>query len=88
MFLIARDCGQCPTCMTQEFMAMAYTKLPYVKVIRFYDGRFEYLSPHKWRNEKDGGGWDEVGLWHERWETCHEGQLNTFKTIKTQTILY
>ena len=63
-FLIINAGGYLYSCseLTQEILASA--RNDNIKVIRFHEGKFEFLSPHKWRNE---GGWDEQSLWKERW---------------------
>ncbi len=63
--------------ITQEMLQMKYASVGY-NVYRFNEGRFEYLSAHKWRTRAEGGGWDENGLWKERWDELPSTDVGIF----------
>jgi hypothetical protein len=50
--------------LTQDILQKAYDTIGGQYIVRFYDGRFQYLVPHKWR---DTGGWDNDSQWKESW---------------------
>lgn len=57
--------------ITQELLYEVYINSS-LFVIRCENGKFEYLTAHKWRTAKEGGNWDLNSDWKEMWHTIPE----------------